>query len=568
MGLGAIAPCRIAVFQYMLRHLILKVKKYRERCRSYMTKKDKENNKVKNNKKKLKSTNNNQNFKQSTYDGDIQQSTTLDDRKYFRDFLKEEDQELDALATILSDDFQNLVSLINPNNFQSILDRSIKMKNPVGLINRDIYCYINVVLQTLCYLIDESDLNHERSTSCFKIPSIGKKNYTSSTLSTKRRKGSNTTVDIQENRDTCKLCIIREQLKEMKVNMNPIVPTIFLKYLSAFFFKPNTQEDPGELAIRILPLILASNVNPEGVANQITCKECGKITTGYEETNPSLELALNNESTLSEVVYSYFNDTTDTIEKACCKESNVECNKTVKIMEYPKYLQLVLKRFTCNSEGASSKLENHISFEETLELPKYERIDSVPILEEFNLVSVVVHVGRFTTEGHYYCFIKYENCWWKINDDEVNKTNWDTVKIAQAYILFYSKSNPKNKTNLIVNDVQNTFENNYVITKEDINNFKGGIVTANTINVYTWILASERRDVAIFPSIHIDGTNTFDKYLDKNNTEIKVYCVPCYIGKYWYLVVFSKGTVYIVNANGELKNISDSLRYFIFRCVD
>ena len=102
----------------------------------------------------------------------------------------------------------------------------------------------------------------------------------------------------------------------MKVNMNPIVPTIFLKYLSAFFFKPNTQEDPGELAIRILPLILASNVNPKGVANQITCKECGEITTSYEETSSSLELALNNESTLSEVVYSYFNDTTDTIEKA------------------------------------------------------------------------------------------------------------------------------------------------------------------------------------------------------------------------------------------------------------
>jgi len=58
---------------------------------------------------------------------------------------------------------------------------------------------------------------------------------------------------------------------------------------------------------------------------------------------------------------------------------------------------------------------------------------------EYTLYAVLVHVGNSMQNGHYYCFVKVDRQWWKVNDAEVTRVKWKEVSQEQAYILFYKQ---------------------------------------------------------------------------------------------------------------------------------
>ena len=57
----------------------------------------------------------------------------------------------------------------------------------------------------------------------------------------------------------------------------------------------------------------------------------------------------------------------------------------------------------------------------------------------YSLYAVLVHKGDSLHSGHYYCCVKVDGKWWKLNDEEVTPVDWTNVSKEQAYILFYKQ---------------------------------------------------------------------------------------------------------------------------------
>lgn len=61
----------------------------------------------------------------------------------------------------------------------------------------------------------------------------------------------------------------------------------------------------------------------------------------------------------------------------------------------------------------------------------------------YDLFAVIVHEGRSTHSGHYYCYCRAfeeENAWYKCNDHQITKLSGIEGALGkQAYILFYQK---------------------------------------------------------------------------------------------------------------------------------
>lgn len=56
---------------------------------------------------------------------------------------------------------------------------------------------------------------------------------------------------------------------------------------------------------------------------------------------------------------------------------------------------------------------------------------------EYQLRAVVVHLGE-ASSGHYICYQRRGEQWWKCDDSSVTPCDWSTVLRDQAYVLFYS----------------------------------------------------------------------------------------------------------------------------------
>lgn len=57
---------------------------------------------------------------------------------------------------------------------------------------------------------------------------------------------------------------------------------------------------------------------------------------------------------------------------------------------------------------------------------------------KYELYAVLVHSGYTLDSGHYYCFVRSSpDCWYKLDDWQVNRVTEGTVLNQQAYILFY-----------------------------------------------------------------------------------------------------------------------------------
>ncbi|XP_046884085.1 ubiquitin carboxyl-terminal hydrolase 33 [Hypomesus transpacificus] len=116
--------------------------------------------------------------------------------------------------------------------------------------------------------------------------------------------------------------------------------------------------------------------------------------------------------------------------------------KFCKVQSLPEILCVHLKRFR-HELMFSTKIGTHVSFPlEGLDLQPFLAKDSSAQTTSYDLLSVICHHGT-ASSGHYiaYCRNDLNNLWYEFDDQSVTEVSESCVQNAEAYVLFYKKSN-------------------------------------------------------------------------------------------------------------------------------
>uniref|UniRef100_A0A665XDQ9 Ubiquitin carboxyl-terminal hydrolase n=1 Tax=Echeneis naucrates TaxID=173247 RepID=A0A665XDQ9_ECHNA len=116
--------------------------------------------------------------------------------------------------------------------------------------------------------------------------------------------------------------------------------------------------------------------------------------------------------------------------------------KFCKMQSLPEILCIHLKRFR-HELMFSTKISTHVSFPlEGLDLQPFLAKDSSTQTTNYDLLSVICHHGT-ASSGHYiaYCRNDVNNLWYEFDDQSVTEVSESCVQNAEAYVLFYKKSN-------------------------------------------------------------------------------------------------------------------------------
>ena len=189
----------------------------------------------------------------------------------------------------------------------------------------------------------------------------------------------------------------------------------------------------------------------KGVMRQsIYCTEC-EITTFKEDPFFILTLSLDSpksasttsiEELLQRSAYPEFLEDENKFACTNCMEK-VLAGKSHTISTPPKLLLLHIKRFS-KVKGCAAKRTDHVKIERVLQLEKTSLMKTAA--PRYLLKGVIVHSGEYSpsdsTSGHYTANVLHGDGWLKCSDKEVIKTEWDTVKETQAYLLFYEQVDP------------------------------------------------------------------------------------------------------------------------------
>jgi ubiquitin C-terminal hydrolase len=177
---------------------------------------------------------------------------------------------------------------------------------------------------------------------------------------------------------------------------------------------------------------------------------CGDSYKKYEgQWVYELSLKQNNEE--DEMIEKMINSSLSS--KNDCDNEAAECPKCNQhstystdtfIMEMPKYLILLLKRYAFNRTlGHVTKITKQVKS------GTYDRNSNNIVIKvqdkQYKLLGTVLHKGPVPTRGHYISFIKNNDDYYQINDHNVNKIHKDHVKLSpmlksgESYILLYEK---------------------------------------------------------------------------------------------------------------------------------
>ncbi|CAA7404725.1 unnamed protein product [Spirodela intermedia] len=122
-----------------------------------------------------------------------------------------------------------------------------------------------------------------------------------------------------------------------------------------------------------------------------------------------------------------------------------DATKRILIEKTPHVLTIHLKRFSQDARGRLSKLNGHVSFQETLDLRPYMNSRSRDVQGcSYRLVGVVEHEGSMRG-GHYVAYVKGERApehgpaWFYASDGLVREVSLPEVLQSEAYILFYER---------------------------------------------------------------------------------------------------------------------------------
>ncbi|XP_020177040.1 uncharacterized protein [Aegilops tauschii subsp. strangulata] len=115
-------------------------------------------------------------------------------------------------------------------------------------------------------------------------------------------------------------------------------------------------------------------------------------------------------------------------------------------------LTIQLKRFDYSHTDKADKLEEHVSFQDTLDMTKFMDPGQAEDVEyKYRLVAVIVHSGPKLHEGHNFAYVRASQIggqqqessgtpsWFCANDESITQVSLQQVLECQAYMLFYER---------------------------------------------------------------------------------------------------------------------------------
>ena len=129
--------------------------------------------------------------------------------------------------------------------------------------------------------------------------------------------------------------------------------------------------------------------------------------------------------------------------KKCTNCSNKDFGVTIHtfLLGPPIYLVIVLNRFYLDKKTLKCfKNHKYIDYDDTLCISPFLLKPSINI--QYQLQSVINHQGEIDS-GHYYCYQKYNNCWYKCNDEHIESTHNNLLTNNDkndTYILVYEQN--------------------------------------------------------------------------------------------------------------------------------
>lgn len=204
--------------------------------------------------------------------------------------------------------------------------------------------------------------------------------------------------------------------------------------------------------------------------SDVTCSLCGATREMREASiGASLDVPVGVESVKLESCLDAFTRVEEVVSlmrtcASCSKASEVH-SKQMRFERLPRVLNFHIKRFSAlgmgktedessdetrggavKGFGSLQKSDIHVDFPLELDLSRYTCVnsdakdaDAGDQIERYHLYAVVVHSGVLDG-GHYIAYVKRRGDWFRCDDASVKSVGVDEVKRAQAFMLFYAKS--------------------------------------------------------------------------------------------------------------------------------
>ena len=140
---------------------------------------------------------------------------------------------------------------------------------------------------------------------------------------------------------------------------------------------------------------------------------------------------------LKELLNNYFKKIKILWEYKCwdCKKKKKKHTKSIRLYNVNDYFIITLQRY----ENDSLQINNsEVSFESSLNLGSYLDSNLFKGKGDFSL-KVTIHYIENINSGHYFCFIKIEDEWFKFSDCNVEKISEMKFYSDSVYVLVYEK---------------------------------------------------------------------------------------------------------------------------------
>ncbi|KAJ3540483.1 hypothetical protein NM688_g6220 [Phlebia brevispora] len=201
--------------------------------------------------------------------------------------------------------------------------------------------------------------------------------------------------------------------------------------------------------------------------SDVKCEKCGTVTS---TPDPMLDISLEIESkgesagqevTLMSCLRRYTKpEKLGVNDYTCSKCGRASASKRLSIRRLPPVLSFQFKRFEHSvvDKASARKIEARVRFPSTLNMAEFTTLAMKsqektgrsgshshhahhpgPLATyDYDLFSVVCHEGQIDN-GHYTCFTRHQDEWYRFDDDKVTHSTLGACLNSQAYMCFYVK---------------------------------------------------------------------------------------------------------------------------------
>uniref|UniRef100_A0AC34QW50 USP domain-containing protein n=1 Tax=Panagrolaimus sp. JU765 TaxID=591449 RepID=A0AC34QW50_9BILA len=187
------------------------------------------------------------------------------------------------------------------------------------------------------------------------------------------------------------------------------------------------------------PSIVETSKESSDIFNELACYQCKRnSSTGETERILILNLPDLKKTDVEQLIKNYFS--TEIIDNWNCVKcsKNTSVHKRSKLVQSPQILIIHLNRFQKKNDYFQ---KNDIEIEfanHTIDLTNYGNTSENP---KYELFGVIAHEGSMT-QGHYMNYIKFNNLWFKFDDEKVSKVDENAV-MSGAYVLYLRRLGTK-----------------------------------------------------------------------------------------------------------------------------